>query len=368
MEASGAPEAKTASICAALLAHTSTGAAQAAAVNSPPISRSPILRKSGSLTPTQAPAANSNSCGSREDERRRDFQRVKTVSFANLDSVNEDDTCHAAAAIPVPDVPVEPARRSLEGIKLDGGASEKILTDDETDRASLGSAAWARYAQSASSNSSFSLYLPLGSRLRHAFVCCCCNGVYSWFRKLGPGNDLAFHTREDLQLEQQQKRHTRMASRSSTMSSTSGAARSCSMRGSSTPSEKHMRSFPLSYTNKELEELFALNVNHWMSLRLLPMGLLLLVLTLALWPLLAWSFDQQSTFDHTGAIGIMFNSAMAVTVLAAIALSTAGCASAARKYAEHLTSLMLLLVSFSRSYRVELRARNLAYLSFFALI
>ncbi|OEH76998.1 3 -cyclic nucleotide phosphodiesterase [Cyclospora cayetanensis] len=218
--------------------------------NSSPLSPSPILRKSGSLTPAQsasasaaaaaAAAVRSSNGNGRDDDRRREFQRVKTVSFANLENVTDGDLLQGAAAGELPpslqnDGAVSSPLEApiLCGVELDGG--ELLVMDDDTDHPSVSEAS-------------------------------------------------------------------------------------------------------------ELEELFALNVNHWMRIRLIPMCLLLLVLTFAMWPLLAWSFDQQTTFDHTSTIGIMFNSAMAVTVVTSIALGFSGFCTATRNYAEHLTSIALLLL------------------------
>ncbi|XP_026192228.1 uncharacterized protein LOC34621057 [Cyclospora cayetanensis] len=330
--------------------------------NSSPLSPSPILRKSGSLTPAQsasasaaaaaAAAVRSSNGNGRDDDRRREFQRVKTVSFANLENVTDGDLLQGAAAGELPpslqnDGAVSSPLEApiLCGVELDGG--ELLVMDDDTDHPSVSEAsgAYGQYTHSYSSTSNTSLYVPLGTRLGYACWCACCTRICSLCKKLSPSSDLAFHTKEDLMQEQlHSKRQARLLSRSSTMSSASGVCRSNSLRGSSNSAEKLMRAFPLVFINKELEELFALNVNHWMRIRLIPMCLLLLVLTFAMWPLLAWSFDQQTTFDHTSTIGIMFNSAMAVTVVTSIALGFSGFCTATRNYAEHLTSIALLLL------------------------
>ncbi|CDJ51193.1 hypothetical protein EBH_0039940 [Eimeria brunetti] len=372
-----------ASPSSALLGYSSSRPCGVSAPSSttPPVSLSPILRKSGSLTSPSVPGSTaaaaaaaaaaagaaagtaagtgtgtgtgpgtaaagptSSSCATREDDRRREFQRIKTVSFANLDSVA------GGAPSPAAEGDSGAGESAFSGVRLEGVSSPgQPLTDDETEHRSISavSGAWALYPHSYNSSSSnISLYLPFGNRFGSSYICCCCSRLCRWCRRLGPGNDLAFHTREDLllQQQQQQKRHARLTSRSSTLSNSSGAARSSSMRGSSS-AEKLLKPFPLAFTSSELEDLFSLNVNHWMRVRMFPMGVLLLLLTLAMWPLLAWSFDQQSAFDHRSSIGIMFNVAMGITMLSSAALAAAACIPKANAYAEHITMMAVFVVS-----------------------
>ncbi|PHJ25195.1 3 5 -cyclic nucleotide phosphodiesterase domain-containing protein [Cystoisospora suis] len=79
-----------------------------------------------------------------------------------------------------------------------------------------------------------------------------------------------------------------------------------------------LRRFPLKFVDAGLEDLFAANINRWMTTRLILMGVLMLVVTSIMWPLMAWSFNMQDAFNHDEPLGIIFHSDMAVTVSVSI--------------------------------------------------
>ncbi|KEP64788.1 UNVERIFIED_CONTAM: 3'5'-cyclic nucleotide phosphodiesterase domain-containing protein [Hammondia hammondi] len=79
-----------------------------------------------------------------------------------------------------------------------------------------------------------------------------------------------------------------------------------------------LRRFPLKFVDRGLEDLFAENINRWMATRLLLMGVLSLVVTSMMWPLMAWSFNLLDAFNHSEPLGILFHINMAVTVFVAV--------------------------------------------------
>lgn len=79
-----------------------------------------------------------------------------------------------------------------------------------------------------------------------------------------------------------------------------------------------LRRFPLKFVDAGLEDLFAANINRWMTTRLILMGVLMLVVTSIMWPLMAWSFNMQDAFNHDEPLGILFHSDMAVTVFVSV--------------------------------------------------
>ncbi|PFH34627.1 3'5'-cyclic nucleotide phosphodiesterase domain-containing protein [Besnoitia besnoiti] len=83
-----------------------------------------------------------------------------------------------------------------------------------------------------------------------------------------------------------------------------------------------LRRFPLKFVDKELEDLFAANINRWMTTRLILMGILTLVVTSMMWPLMAWSFNLQDAFNHHEPLGILFHIDMSVTVIVSVIFVT----------------------------------------------
>lgn len=186
-------------------------------------------------------------------------------------------------------------------------------------------------------------------------------GLLRCFRSLQPERDLAFHTKEEMQ-QTQPVRGVRSQSPSAQNSSLGGGGspagggggvnfclqNSASPRGrprhSSSCAEELLFHVPLRFANSELELLFAMNVNVWIGVRLLPLALLLLLLTLGMWPLMAWSFDQQRTFEHTSSLGIMFNVAMAATVATAFVFAFVSKCRRVRPFSEVVAYLGMFLV------------------------
>eukprot|EP00375_Theileria_parva_P004034 XP_766721.1 hypothetical protein [Theileria parva strain Muguga] len=80
-----------------------------------------------------------------------------------------------------------------------------------------------------------------------------------------------------------------------------------------------MKKFPLKFNHQYLEELYALNINHWILGRLIFISLLNLVITLFFWPINSISFGnigfRYGLMRSDGLIGVLFHVLMCLTLL-----------------------------------------------------
>nr|PVC52459.1 hypothetical protein MACL_00000757 [Theileria orientalis] len=111
------------------------------------------------------------------------------------------------------------------------------------------------------------------------------------------------------------------------------------------PGLHEMSKFPLKFNSFSMEMLFSLNLNEWMLRRMPFVSLLILVMTLTLWPLCAIVFKKSGLWKGKYYILVLFHVTMAVTSVLAL-FPLIGLYKRFRSLTEKLCYLSLGLINF----------------------
>ncbi|CRG97605.1 3',5'-cyclic nucleotide phosphodiesterase, putative [Plasmodium gallinaceum] len=76
-----------------------------------------------------------------------------------------------------------------------------------------------------------------------------------------------------------------------------------------------MTQVPLKFKDKSIETLYVLNLNNWISSRMIIIGLIMLILCFILWPLSIWSFKTTNAWQKDNYIVILFHFLMILNIL-----------------------------------------------------
>lgn len=80
-------------------------------------------------------------------------------------------------------------------------------------------------------------------------------------------------------------------------------------------SEKELlKKIPLKFNDDSIESLYVLNLNNWISSRMIIIGIVMLILSFIIWPLTTWSL-KTSTWGRETYIIILFHTLMAINTL-----------------------------------------------------
>ncbi|SOV81160.1 3',5'-cyclic nucleotide phosphodiesterase, putative [Plasmodium sp. gorilla clade G3] len=80
-------------------------------------------------------------------------------------------------------------------------------------------------------------------------------------------------------------------------------------------SEKELlKKIPLKFNDDSIESLYVLNLNNWISSRMIIIGIIMLILSFIIWPLTTWSL-KTSTWGRETYIVILFHTLMAINTL-----------------------------------------------------
>ncbi|SOV24269.1 3',5'-cyclic nucleotide phosphodiesterase, putative [Plasmodium sp. DRC-Itaito] len=80
-------------------------------------------------------------------------------------------------------------------------------------------------------------------------------------------------------------------------------------------SEKELlKKIPLKFNDDSIESLYVLNLNNWISSRMIIIGIIMLILSFIIWPLTTWSL-KTSTWGRETYIVILFHTLMAINTV-----------------------------------------------------